>query len=649
NANTAACLERLENDPAPWFTEHVRIQRQEELLLGSSNIYTDGYRVFTTLDLDYQKLAQEHLWEGIQNANATYRRNKVSNEERIEGFVPMIEMLSLGFDIEAIKVGTERDERLAADYFRRDLSPMIDVVSMLFDSNEQDAMRQVTKTTYLERQQISQQTNVEGALITLENDSGYILAMVGGSPFESGNQNNRAINAMRPPGSSFKPLYYAAAIDKQVVSPATVFMDSPVVFGDTDDGTLYIPNNYNGEWRGPTRVRYALATSMNVVSLKVLDAVGFTDALNTAGRLLGLNETEMARRKFEPRYPVGLGTVSVSPMLMAKAFAIFPNSGREVVPISIRYIEDRRGNTVIAPAQDVAEELVRKGRNAQVISPQAAYIMVDMLQSTVDYGTLRNRSLLVGGFDDMPMAGKTGTTQNWSDAWTVGFSPYMTTAVWLGFDRGGSNSLGTNQTGAQTAGPIWAWYMKQIHENLPPREFERPNGIAEVTVTASSGKLPTEDFRGATVDELFIAGSRTIPTEFDTSQDFHDSRRERLTFERTRPAAFSPTVDPVRDRLFTSALPDSREPDDDTDSFGPIVTGTNPFLDEPEDEPEDQPDDSPAGGLIFGRDPSRTPDDDSSADAPGRAEDGGGSEESGGNTQSDEPESDEPESNPMLD
>ncbi|MFP4113308.1 MAG: PBP1A family penicillin-binding protein [Spirochaetota bacterium] len=624
-ANTAAFLERLENDPAPWFTEHVRIRLQDELLLGSANIYSDGYRVHTTLDLDYQKAAQRHLWEGIRGANATYRRNQEDNEERIDRFVPMVEMLSLGFGIDEMKVGTRHDEERAEVYFRERLTPVLDMVSMLFDDSEQDAMRQVANAAYLEAREALERNKVEGALITIENDTGHILAMVGGSPFESGNQNNRALNASRPPGSSFKPLYYAAAIDQRVITPATVFMDSPVVFF-YDDGTPYTPNNYRGEWRGPTRARYALATSMNVVSLKVLETIGFTDGLGTAARLLGLNETEMAERGFEPRYPVGLGTVSVSPLLMAKAFATFPNGGREVVPTTIRYIEDRRGNTILSPYQDVQEELVRKGRNAQIISPQAAYIMTDMLQSTVEYGTLANRRRLVGGFGDMPMAGKTGTTQNWSDAWTVGFSPYMTTAVWLGFDRGGSNSLGTNQTGAQAAGPIWAWYMKEIHEDLPPREFERPNGILEVTVTAESGRLPTEDYRGTTIEEVFIAG--TEPSEFDTNQRFHDERKERLATQLTRPTAATAGLG-VRDRLFSSGVLDTSEPDDETTTSSPFGSGANPFFSGSDDSEEDRSEverDEPRFDPFRGG---------SSGDAPGSAGDAaGGNERSGGRSSS---------------
>lgn len=595
SAATAAFLERLENDPAPWFSEHVRIRLQEELLLGSANINTDGYRVYTTLDLDYQEAAQRHLWEGIRGANETYRRNEANSEERIERFVPMIDLLALGFNIDDIKVGTERNEARAANYFREDLTPLIDSLSMFLEFREQDPLRQVTKASYLESRQLAQRTTVEGALITIENETGNILAMVGGSPFESRNQNNRAISARRPPGSSFKPLYYSAGINSGLITPATVYMDSPVVFWN-NDGTPYIPENYNGEWRGPTRVRYALATSMNVVSLKVLDDIGFTDALNNAGRLLGLSETEMAERGFEPRYPVGLGTVSLSPLLMAKAFATFPNGGREVVPISVRFIEDRRGNEILNPARDVAQQLIRKGDDAQFLSPQAAYIMTSILESTVQYGTLANRRRLVGGFGDMAMAGKTGTTQNWSDAWTVGFSPYMTSAVWLGFDKGGGNSLGTNQTGAQTAGPIWAWYMKEIHENLPPREFEEPPGIVEVTITSETGLLPTEDYRGPTLDEIFIAG--TEPTEFDTMEDFHDEQGVRVAAQYSRTYAGTNSVAGRLRELGLLNSSDRETPPPDRTQFD---GDGNPFLNDDESPVEEESpgsagDDTPPDG-----------------------------------------------------
>ncbi len=594
SATTGAFLERRERDPAPWFSEHVRIRLQDELLLGAANIYTDGYRVYTTLDLDYQRVAQRQLWDGIQSANETYRQNQATRESRIDRYVPIVDMLSLGFDIENMAVGTSRDQKRAAIQFRTQLAPILDMTSLMFDRTEQDAMRQISREVFLQQQAVTQRTRVEGALITLENETGHILAMVGGSPFEPGNQINRAVNAQRPPGSAFKPLYYAAAINNGTVTPATAFNDAPVVFWN-NDGTPYTPRNFQGTWSGMTRVRHALATSMNIVSLRVLNAVGFSEGLGTAGRLLGLNETQMAQRGFEPKFPVGLGTVSVSPMHMARAFAVFANAGREVIPISIRYIEDRRGRIIMSPEQDVNRELARKGQAAQILSPQAAYVMTDMLKSTVAYGTLRNRYLLVGGFGGMPMAGKTGTTQNWSDAWVVGYSPYMTTAVWLGFDRGGSNSLGTNQTGAQTAGPIWAWYMKEVHANLPVREFARPSGIVDLTVTAETGKLPTEDYRGRTINEIFISG--TAPTQFDTQQAFHDERRERITANLARPTTVSAAAT-IRDRVLSLDLVSPVAPDEPARPAPLTVPdgAVNPFFS-----------DDPSGFDPFGDDPADAP------------------------------------------
>ena len=308
--------------------------------------------------------------------------------------------------------------------------------------------------------------------------------------------------------------------------------DSPVVFWN-DDGTPYTPKNYRGEWSGPVLARFALARSMNVPSLRILDRVGFDAALDTASRLLGIPEDERVQRNLVRRYPVGLGIVEVAPIEMAKAFATFANQGKEVVPIGIRYIEDRNGRIILEPEKQMRLEQRERGEDTQVISPQTAYIMTDMLQTTVESGTLRHLPRYYFDEDfDQPVGGKTGTTQNWSDAWTVGFTPYYTTALWFGFDQGGTNSLGTNQTGAVTTGPVWGRYMNAIHQDLPRREFARPaDGLTRVTVSERSGKLPTEDYDGPTREEIFISG--TEPREFDTLEDF-ESRQQPLLVDRLR-------------------------------------------------------------------------------------------------------------------
>ena len=180
------------------------------------------------------------------------------------------------------------------------------------------------------------------------------------------------------------------------------------------------------------------------------------------------------------------------------------------------------------PERELRANQQRDGERLQILSPQSAYLMVDLLKSTVDFGTLANRRRRVGGFP-MDFGGKTGTTQNWSDAWTVGFSPYLTTAVWFGFDMPG-NSLGLNQTGATAAGPVWAKYMKSIHENnpsMPPIEFKKPDsGLVELTVCSTSGMLPTEYCNSNTKKEIFIAG--TEPRKFCTLHKFKIERNAEL-------------------------------------------------------------------------------------------------------------------------
>ncbi len=654
---SSAFLERLANDKAPWFTEHVRIRLDEELLLGSANIYADGYRVYTTLDLDYQQAAQRRLWEGVRQANVVYQEHQAAQQQHVDRVVGMIDALALSFDVPEIEVGSTRVEQNAEEYYLNRLVPLVDTLSMMFEANEQDPLRIATRESHLELKQIAERTQVQGAIITIENQTGHILAMVGGPPFESEGQFNRAIDARRQPGSSFKPLYYSAGINSGAITPATVFLDAPVSFLN-DDGTYYTPDNYKGSWDGPTRVRWALARSMNVVSIRVLDRIGFTDALNTAGRLMGFNEQQMAARGFVPNYPVGLGTVSASPYDMARAFAVFPNGGREVIPMTVRYIEDRRGVVVAEPERELNERLVAKGEAAQIISPQAAYIMTDILQTTVEGGTLWSPAHSAGGFDGMPMGGKTGTTQNWSDAWTIGFSPYMTTAIWIGFDRGAGNSLGTMQTGSVTAGPIWAAYMKEIHAGLEPREFERPaTGLVEQRVTAARGKTPPPGYEGEVVQEIFIEG--TVPTEVDDSLQIADNQRAQVAaaYSRRRPSALPGarlnTLSSARLRLpspdevvrfdsdtnpFIDAPADSADPSDDPESIdgedqSPDVDGQEPSPDQ----------ESPAGGsqnpLLDGED--STPPDTSADPSEMQGADGPGVPSNA------EPE--EEEGNPLLD
>jgi penicillin-binding protein 1A len=217
---------------------------------------------------------------------------------------------------------------------------------------------------------------------------------------------------------------------------------------------------------------------------------------------------------------------------MARAYAVFANQGRDVTPIAIRSIEDRNGRIIFDVEGDVRRDQRRMGSNVQVISPQNAYVMTRILEKTVEIGSLASGSGWGAKFtfrDEndrsfrMPVAGKTGTTQNWSDAWAVGYSPYYTTAVWFGFDRPG-NSLGLELTGATLSGHVWGDYMREIHRGLPRRSFSRPtSGVVDVTVCAKSGLLRTAACNEGEVTLPFLEGTQPYQyceihgsTSFDT-------------------------------------------------------------------------------------------------------------------------------------
>jgi penicillin-binding protein 1A len=276
----------------------------------------------------------------------------------------------------------------------------------------------------------------------------------------------------------------------------------PVMFY-TEDGSEYYIENFKGTWEGSVQLWYALATSMNVPSMKVLNGVGFDAAIKRAQALLGIPDSELEERKLIPVYPIGLGVCTVQPIQMARAFAIFANQGKEVTPMAIRTVENRRGSIVINPEREIREEQQKKGDAIQIITPQTAFIMTSLLQNTVTVGTLAKGSGYYyntykfkykdsnGNYYSLPAGGKTGTTQNWADTWTVGFTPYYTSAFWFGFDQKGK-TLGLEMTGSTLAGHAWGDFMKVANENLPYKTFFKPQtGIVEAQVCSVSGMLPT--------------------------------------------------------------------------------------------------------------------------------------------------------------
>jgi len=508
-------------DKAPFFSEYIR-NLVDENLLGPHDIYKDGLTIHTTLDLNIQKVADQTMVDGIAETNRKFHAGTETRGNVVDTEVaPLLDMISLGFNLPDFRASSTQYLRDAKNYVTNVLSPTIDLASKMFGLEEvQDA----AVNAYQSVIDLTGRTQVEGALITLENSTGYIKAMVGGTQFDRLNQFNRATQANIQPGSSFKPLYYSAAIDSKKFTPATMIMDAPSVFYK-EDGTPYTPLNFRGEWVGPVLLRQALAHSMNVPSIQVLAGIGFDAAIDRAAKLLGITDPVQISNTFPRVYPLALGIIKTSPLRMARAYAIFANQGRAVEPVAILYIQDRNGNIITNPAADAAEAERRKGNQTQVISPQTAYIMTDLMKSTVSEGTLAGAVAMVGGLP-MEMAGKTGTTQNWSDAWTVGYSPYMTTAIWMGFDKPG-NSLGLDNTGAVAAGPLWAKYMKQIHKNLAPIKFPKPStGLYYMNVDSETGLLPSGEPGEKVYTEIFLEGSG--PTEVSNMAQFRHLRDQAM-------------------------------------------------------------------------------------------------------------------------
>lgn len=512
---TSTSAYMMRDDKAPWFSEYVR-RELGNMIYGSDDIYTSGFTVNTTLNLQHQQIAQSVMEKYIDIANTRYKKEHSSKSDiAFNTYVPLTEMLSLLFDIPSLKTSEKRAEQVANNTYVSQINPVLDVISLL---TGQDKLKVniINRATAIAKQE-DEKTTIEGTMISLNHENGYIDALVGGSKFDSDNQFIRATQAKVQPGSTFKPLYYSAAIDSKKYTPTTQISDTPVVF-HTADGKPYIPLNFKGEWEGDVSLWRALTRSMNVPSLKILDGIGFEAAIDRAVALLGIPKNEIDSRAFVPGYPIGLGVCSVRPVEMARAYAIFANGGKEITPMAIRTVEDKNGNVILNPELDIRKEQAAKGEKIQVISPQTAFVMTKLLEQTVNNGgTLAAQAWHFNYRDEnknrytMPAAGKTGTTQNWADAWTCGFTPYYAAAFWFGFDKPGQ-SLGLNITGATLAGYAWGEYFDKIHENLPLKDWNKPlEGVIECTVCSESGQILTEACGDHKTTQWYLKG--TEPTE----------------------------------------------------------------------------------------------------------------------------------------
>lgn len=340
---------------------------------------------------------------------------------------------------------------------------------------------------------LEQEPLVQGAVVAIEPSTGYIRAIVGGYDFGK-SEFNRAVSARRQAGSAFKPVIFAAAMD-QGFTPASILVDEPLKYESEQFGD-WEPENYDEKYRGVTTLREALTHSINIITVKLLEEVGVETVIKFA-RSLGM------KGPFPHNLTLALGSLSTSPLEITSAFAVFAKNGVRADPIAIKYIIDREGNVIEN----------NQPKRVRAVDPRTAFLTTSMLEGVVKSGTgWRARAL------KRPVAGKTGTTNDYKDAWFIGYTPELVASVWVGFDN--MRTLGKGETGSKAAAPIWVSFMKQALSEISPfdtasgekKPFQVPDGIVTAVIDPVTGLLATNETEKMV--EFFIEG--TVPTEYST-------------------------------------------------------------------------------------------------------------------------------------
>jgi penicillin-binding protein 1A len=502
-------------EEVPVYTEHIR--RYISTKYGDDILYKEGLKIYAAVNIEMQKIAREEIEKGLYalDKRQGYRGPiKHLRPEEIESFskelqtelekAPLDEgkitqgvvvevnkqngtvVVRIGNTLGIIRVEDMRwarkpDPEIA--YFQARVQHPGEVLSV----GDVILVKVKNKLFNTDRWwlDLEQAPKAQAALLCIESETGYVKVMVGGMDFRE-SQFNRAVQSRRQPGSAFKPIIYAAALDKGY-TPATMIIDSPIVYQDTEHDFTWKPRNYKEKFFGPTLFRDALAKSRNVVTIKILKDIGIDYAIDYAGKL-GI--TSNLNRDLS----IALGSSGVSLLELVKAYSVFNNLGYLISPVFITKIEDRDGN-VIEESSPVREKVIEKN---------TAYIMTSLLEGVVKYGTGHRLKAL-----NRPVAGKTGTTNNLHDAWFVGYTPRYTTGTWVGFDD--ESSLGKGETGSRAASPIWLGFVQKVLEGKPVRVFQVPEGVVFSKIDAETGLLPIPESK-KTIFECFKEG--TVPTEY---------------------------------------------------------------------------------------------------------------------------------------
>ena len=485
---------------AEFVAEMVRQSLAEQY---PEDVYTRGFRVYTTLRKADQDAAYEALRKGVLEYD---RRHGYRGPE---GYTELPPSPTDDDYEEALAERPDNDDLLAAIVLTADAGQIQAVLrtgekivlngeALRFAARALDAkapaQKRIRRGAIIRVQregktwQVTQLPEVEAAFLSLDPQNGAVRALVGGFDFGR-NKFNHVTQAWRQPGSSFKPFIYSAALEKGFTT-ATVISDEPVVLEAEETGSQrWEPKNYDGKFEGPMRLRTALSKSKNMVSIRVLDAIGPKYAREYVTRF------GFEAEKHPPYLTMALGAAgSVTAWHMARAYAVFANGGYLVQPYFIQKIVDDRGNLLaLADPRRAGEEELR------VIDERNAFIIDNMMQDVARTGTAA-RAARLGRAD---LAGKTGTTNEFVDAWFAGYQPALVAVAWVGFDQ--PRTLGKNQTGGVVALPLWLGYMEKILAEIPEMPREMPPGV----VIVPTGPYPALPGQPRLMPEYFY--SEAVP------------------------------------------------------------------------------------------------------------------------------------------
>jgi len=454
---------------APYFIEDLR--RYLEKKYGTSAVHEGGLKVYSTLNVDMQKAAnaavraglrdydRRHGWRGVQRNLLDEHVRDLASVELPDWKLPIRTndivsgvILNLNQTGGAtVKIGTYQAVLTSQDIAWTKAKTAAEILKpgdvALFQIRSMNPAERKVEVT------LEQRPKVQGALVAIQPQSGEIKAMVGGYDFDE-SKFNRSTQALRQTGSSFKPFVYAAAVDNGL-RPDDTILDAPVSFGS------YTPGNYDGKYEGVITIRRALGDSRNIPAVKTLAKLGVQNLIPYVRRF-GITS------KIEPVLPIALGAADVTLIEMVSGYSTFPNDGVRVVPQMIRRVTDYEGN--------VLEENLPELRD--VIPAETARIMVDLMQEPVRAGTATKAQEL-----KRPVAGKTGTTNDFTDAWFIGYTPSLVAGAWIGFDE--KVTLGDKETGGKAALPIWMDLIREVYKDKPVEQFETaPKAITAAPETA---------------------------------------------------------------------------------------------------------------------------------------------------------------------